>query len=821
MNRLFLLFLLFPLVALSQPVPPAATQAEVDTGANRYKYVSPLTLKNWSGLGGATGAVSQAQLNSSSNGVFAILVANDTTTSNGIVALELTRNAAVSNALTALLVANDTTTSNGLVTLETTRNAAVSNAVVTLLVANVTITSNGAVAFSMQASNDLYAIETIRNAAVSNDLVVLLVANDTTTSNGLVTLETTRNAGVSNGVIAYVLGAAVTNGDTRTTWINNLNIGNDFIVTNNSYVNGALSVNGAITAGGSSYFSNNVTMLVQLFVPFDNANFGNDIILNGTLKLDSPLGISATSTSLIHAATEDLSPALGDFILTEDISSGRLKKVSIGNLPTGSGEVNYVGDAGLTNSTKTSLAHSKQGVTNFLKTIEAGYGIIRTNQGTNLNFAIDPSVVGGTPAGNSGAIQFNQGGAFAGTNRLSYDRTNEMVRQLVGAFASGIVVTNSANNQAVRLNNQGLLNDGANELRFGVNANSNWVINASGYWVPTDTGVYDIGASNFRVRTNWMNEADISVSLSLRDPASINSGRGTLFAHPSDWKVTNQFNFAVTNPVAGQVLKVSSASISGGLNTVVLTNDFPSTTTASGMFLRDTNMFFDGGITTLYTNTFVANIGGVTNMLPTNILAGSKVRLEFQVQPGVTVGFPTITTAQWGGYAPFFSTNSGEYNVVEVSVPSAGVTNARHWSIGFELKVGTFFEAITNFVDRSITIQSTRRFTNYADANITINAATEVAANFTNAVAGNRSITLATPVIGASGSLSLVSDGSARTLAILSPSASVTWMSTNDTATATNILTSASKRSLFAWRVGMATDGVTTNIACWVKNQAP
>lgn len=115
---------------------------------------------------------------------------------------------------------------------------------------------------------------------------------------------------------------------------------------------------------------------------------------------------------------------------------------------------------------------------------------------------------------------------------------------------------------------------------------------------------------------------------------------------------------------------------------------------------------------------------------------------------------------------------------------------------------------------------STRRYTNYASASITINCATDVTANYTNAVAANNTITLATPVIGTSGSLGLVSDGSARTLAILSPVA-ITWLSTNDTANATNILTTANKRSLFAWRVGMGTDGVSTNIHCWVKNQTP
>lgn len=133
---------------------------------------------------------------------------------------------------------------------------------------------------------------------------------------------------------------------------------------------------------------------------------------------------------------------------------------------------------------------------------------------------------------------------------------------------------------------------------------------------------------------------------------------------------------------------------------------------------------------------------------------------------------------------------------------------------------GTGIWADTNGVNGLYITPFTRRYTNYASASITINCATDVTANYTNAVEANNTITLATPVIGTSGSLGLVSDGSARTLAILAPVA-ITWLSTNDTANATNILTTASKRSLFAWRVGTGTDGVSTNIHCWVKNQTP
>lgn len=171
-------------------------------------------------------------------------------------------------------------------------------------------------------------------------------------------------------------------------------------------------------------------------------------------------------------------------------------------------------------------------------------------------------------------------------------------------------------------------------------------------------------------------------------------------------------------------------------------------------------------------------------------------------------------------------------NVNTITLPASSVTTFDlDWTgngfdivnlegVQYTLAAGYKTELITNGL--TITAQSTQRYTNYADATtIIINAGTDVTANITNAVAGNRTIAFATPVIGMSGSLGFVSDASARTLTILSTNCLITWMSTNNTANSTNILTDASKRSIFAWRVGMGTDGVSTNIHCWVKNQTP
>lgn len=53
-------------------------------------------------------------------------------------------------------------------------------------------------------------------------------------------------------------------------------------------------------------------------------------------------------------------------------------------------------------------------------------------------------------AGNSGAVQFNEGGAFAGTNRFLYDRTNE-VFSLIGSSAGSVRLYDSDSSHSVNL----------------------------------------------------------------------------------------------------------------------------------------------------------------------------------------------------------------------------------------------------------------------------------------------------------------------------------------------------------------------------------
>ncbi len=146
------------------------------------------------------------------------------------------------------------------------------------------------------------------------------------------------------------------------------------------------------------------------------------------------------------------------------------------------------------------------------------------------------------------------------------------------------------------------------------------------------------------------------------------------------------------------------------------------------------------------------------------------------------------------------------------------------------LAVGYKTELVTN--GNLVTMQSTERQTNYATGTLTINCATDVQADITNTVASAYTITLASPVIGTSGTLSFTSDNTARQITLSCPALAalanggMSWLSTNGTTLLTNVLTGAggSTNSVLAWSVRarhMAGQAPTTNILVWHKHQTP
>jgi hypothetical protein len=93
-----------------------------------------------------------------------------------------------------------------------------------------------------------------------------------------------------------------------------------------------------------------------------------------------------------------------DTIVFWDDSAGRYTNLTIGAglaitgtelaaTGGGGGEANVNGEVSVTNATRIGLVNGKSGVTNLLRSIQGGNGIVLTNQGTNVMAAIDPAVV--------------------------------------------------------------------------------------------------------------------------------------------------------------------------------------------------------------------------------------------------------------------------------------------------------------------------------------------------------------------------------------------------------------------------------------------
>lgn len=91
--------ILFATPLYSQPTPvggpPPASQAEVDAGTVNNKYVSPLTLNNWSGGGGGANAVTAAAAAGSAGLLWTSAGADRTANATNVLAISLARTPAI------------------------------------------------------------------------------------------------------------------------------------------------------------------------------------------------------------------------------------------------------------------------------------------------------------------------------------------------------------------------------------------------------------------------------------------------------------------------------------------------------------------------------------------------------------------------------------------------------------------------------------------------------------------------------------------------------------------------------------------------------
>lgn len=225
-------------------------------------------------------------------------------------------------------------------------------------------------------------------------------------------------------------------------------------------------------------------------------------------------------------------------------------------------------------------------------------------------------------------------------------------------------------------------------------------------------------------------------------------------------------------------------------------------------------------------------------------LNGETVMLTVSNSLSTAIG---VTNYQGGTKTSFFdytvASNVTEFIVAGLSqrtvtfefstnaIPAGTVRQELVANAGKEMQLVFGYPLIsdTNSTSDTFTVSGARQ-TNYATGTLTIDLATDVFADITNLVASAYTITLSNPKPGMSGTMGYVGDGTARTLTLSCPALAalanggMVWLSTNDTASATNILTGVSKSGLFCWSVRtrhLSGEAPKTNIFLWHKVQTP
>jgi hypothetical protein len=215
-----------------------------------------------------------------------------------------------------------------------------------------------------------------------------------------------------------------------------------------------------------------------------------------------------------------------------------------------------------------------------IRTVSQGANITITDQGTNLSFAAAGG--GATPGGNSGAIQFNETGVFAGTNEFRWDRTNGNLYVVATSAPKISVEKAGATGGTNSITQTGMQHyDPGADPQFVFFTSSGPSGGAAGGFtiytnrvVPTATNHLDLGSFIFPWRNAYAESVQANDYISLG--TNLNS-LTKIKAANFNWKPTNTFVFTVTNPTAGQVLKFNSVSYAAGVATVILTNDVDST----------------------------------------------------------------------------------------------------------------------------------------------------------------------------------------------------------------------------------------------------
>jgi hypothetical protein len=270
----------------------------------------------------------------------------------------------------------------------------------------------------------------------------------------------------------------------------------------------------------------------------------------------------------------------------------------------------------------------------------------------------------GTPGGNTGNVQFNQGGAFAGTNELFYSRSTGLLTSSNTSPSAGFsAVWTSLATNTMTPTGIGITHPGT--FTIGTSNTTRWIIDVDGRLYPSASGgtIPDIGQAVAAVRS-------ITVQTGMVRRVHAQGGYFT--------------NDVVIEPHLG---------------------------TQTG-----TNTIIDGAVGNSFTNFFSANSSGsgVTNVLIQNIQIGQTIVITLVASNGVNVNFPQFAAADYIGGAivtPKTNCLTTAY-ITRLDLK----TNITVFTGGLEFRSGWGNSIVTNYAAGTATMGLTNRIT-YAPTN--------------------------------------------------------------------------------------------------------
>lgn len=306
----------------------------------------------------------------------------------------------------------------------------------------------------------------------------------------------------------------------------------------------------------------------------------------------------------------------------------------------GGGETNWLGDAGTTNATRIGLADGKSNNTNLLKTVQAGNGVVLTNNagGTNVMFAIDPAVVASQTDLNSasnvlrglvGETNWNGNAGTTNATRIGLadgkSNNTNLIKTLQGG--NGIILTNETGGTNVVfaidpsvVASQTDLNNASNSLR-GLVGETNWVGDA-GTTNATRIGLADGKSNNTNLIKTLMGGVGIFLTNNVGgtnvmiavDPVLANL-IGTVANNVTNvvsLSTSNAVSKPLTNSYTGGVLTLKG--IQAGANITITDNASNYVIASSG----------GGGSGSLAVQTNRVNLGTETNL---NFITGNAISI--------------------------------------------------------------------------------------------------------------------------------------------------------------------------------------------------